>query len=199
MKAIEKNKTWQLIDPPPGCRSISLKWVYKVKQDELGTIVKHKACLVARGFIQREGIDFEEVFAPVARMESVRLLLALAAAKDWHAHHLDVKSSFLNGELAETVFVRQPLGFTIKGAEHRVLRLHKALYGLRQAPRAWNAKLNATLGELGFQRCATEHTLYTRRWGKEELVVGMYVDDLIITGARAEDIDNFKREMVACF
>ena len=121
MKAIKENETWQLIDPPPGCRPISLKWVYKVKRDELGAIVKHKARLVARGFVQREGIDFEEVFAPVARMESVRLLLALAAAKDWHIHHLDVKSAFLNGELAEMVFVRQPLGFAIKGAEHRVL------------------------------------------------------------------------------
>ena len=95
--------------------------MYKVKRDELGTIVKYKARLVARGFVQREGIDFEEVFAPVARMELVCLLLALAAAKDWRVHHLDVKLAFLNGELAETVFVRQPLGFSIKGAEHRVL------------------------------------------------------------------------------
>ena len=136
--------------------------MYKVKWDELGAIVKHKACLVARGFVQHEGINFEEVFAPVARMESVRLLLALAAAKDWRVHHLDVKSTFLNGELAEMVFVRQPPGFAINGAEHKVLRLRKALYRLRQAPRAWNAKLDATLGELGITRCATEHALYTR-------------------------------------
>ena len=176
-----------------------MKWVYKVKRDELGAIVKHKARLVARGFVQREGIDFEEVFAPVARMESVRLLLALAAAKDWRVHHLDVKSAFLNGELAETVFVRQPPGFAVKGEEHRVLRLRKALYGLRQAPRAWNAKLDTTLGELGFQRCATEHALYTRRRGKEELVVGVYVDDLIVTGARTEDLNSFKCEMAARF
>ena len=132
-------------------------------------------------------------------MESVRLLLALAAAKDWRVHHMDVKSAFLNGELAETVFVRQPPGFAVKGEEHRVLRLRKALYGLRQAPRAWNAKLDTTLGELGFQRCATEHALYTRRRGKEELVVGVYVDDLIVTGARTEDINSFKREMAARF
>ena len=105
MNAIEENETWQLVDPPPGCRPISLKWVYKVKRDEIGTIVKHKARLVSRGFVQCEGIEFEEVFAPVAHMESVRLLLALVAAKDWRVHHLDVKSAFLNGELAETVFV----------------------------------------------------------------------------------------------
>ena len=98
MKAIEENETWELIDPPLGCHSISLKWVYKVKRDE--------ACLVTRGFVQHKGIAFEEVFAPVARMESVRLLLSLAVAKDWRVHHLDVKSAFLNGKLAETVFVR---------------------------------------------------------------------------------------------
>ena len=109
--------------------------MYKVKRDEIGAIVKHKACLVAQGFVQREGIDFEKVFALVARMEIVRLLLALTAAKDYRVHHLDVKSTFLNCELAETVFVRQPLGFTVKGVEHRVLRLRKALYGLRQDPR----------------------------------------------------------------
>ena len=119
--------------------------MYKVKRDERGAIVKHKARLVARGFVQREGVDFEEVFAPVARMESVRLLLALAAAKDWQVHHLDVKSAFLNGDLAEVVFVKQPPGFVQAGQEQKVLRLRKALYGLRQAPRAWNAKLDATM------------------------------------------------------
>ena len=189
----------QLVNLPPGCHPIGLKWVYKVKQDEHGAIVKHKARLVARGFVQREGIDFKEVFTPVARMESVQLLLALAAAKDWRVHHLDIKLVFLNEELAEMVFVRQPPGFTVKGAEHRVLRLRKALYRLRQAPRVWNAKLDTTLGELGFTRCTTKHALYTWRRGKEELVVGMYVDDLIVTGAHVEDIDSFKREMVARF
>ena len=113
--------------------------------------------------------------------------------------NFDIKSTFLNGELAKTIFIKQASGFVIKGTEHKVLKLRKALYGLRQAPQAWNAKLDATLGELGFTRCATEHTLYTRRRGKEELVVGVYVDDLIVTGARAEDIDSFKREMVAHF
>ena len=137
--------------------------MYKVKRDKHGAIVKQQACLVARGFVQREGIDFVEVFVPVAFMESVRLLLALSAAKDWRIHHLDVKSAFLNGVLAETVFVRQPPSFAIKGVEHRVLQLRKALYGLRQVPRAWNAKLDAMLDELGFTQCTTEHALYMRQ------------------------------------
>ena len=199
MRQIEANRTWDLVDPPAGCRPIGLKWVYKVKKDEHGAVVKHKARLVARGFVQREGIDFEEVFAPVARMESVRLVLAMAAAKDWAVHHLDVKSAFLNGDLTEEVFVKQAPGFIAQGAEHKVLRLRKALYGLRQAPRAWNSKLDATMAELGFTRCATEHALYTRRRGKEELVVRVYVDDLIVTGAREKDIASFKAEMAARF
>ena len=136
MTSIEASDTWRLVERPTRARPIGLKWVYKVKKDEHGAIVKHKARLVARGFVQREGIDFEEVFAPVARMESVRLLLALAAAKDWGVHHLDVKSAFLNGELAEEVYVKQAPGFQVKGEERKVLRLQKALYGLRQAPRA---------------------------------------------------------------
>jgi transposase InsO family protein len=199
MRSIEENSTWELVDPPAGCRPIGLKWVFKVKRDEHGAIVKYKARLVARGFVQREGIDFEEVFAPVARMESVRLLLALAAANGWDVHHLDVKSAFLNGDLAETVYVKQAPGFVKAGAEHKVLRLRKALYGLRQAPRAWNAKLDATLRALGFTRCETEHALYVRRRGKFELIVGVYVDDLIVTGARTADIVDFKRGMANRF
>jgi hypothetical protein len=110
--------------------------VYKLKQNEVGEIIKHKARLVARGFVQQEGIDFDEVFSPVARMESMRLLLALVSQEGWQVHHMDVKSAFLNGDMKEEVYVRQPVGFIIAGQEGKVLRLRKALYGLRQASRA---------------------------------------------------------------
>jgi hypothetical protein len=123
--------------------------LFKLKRDEAGAIVKHKACLVARGFVQWEGIDFDDTFAPVARMESARLLFALAAQEGWRVHHMDVKSAFLNGDLKE-VYVHQPSGFAIPDKEGKVLRLRKALYGLRQAPRAWNAKLDSTLMGMGF-------------------------------------------------
>ena len=149
--------------------------------------------------MQREGINFKEVFAPVARIESVRLLLALAAARGWKVHHLDVKSAFLNGELAEKEYMQQPPGFVIAGEEHRVLRLRKALYGLRQAPRAWNIKLDASLASLGFTKCATEHALYTRRSKGGLVIVGVYVDDLIVTGAEQRDIDAFKEKMKSMF
>jgi hypothetical protein len=103
---VKRNQTWELADLPQGHRAITLKWVYKLKRDEAGEIVKHKARLVARGFVQQEGIDFDEVFAPVACMESVHLLLVLAAQEGWQVHHMDVKSVFLNGDLKEEVYVR---------------------------------------------------------------------------------------------
>jgi hypothetical protein len=156
--------------------------VFKVKHDEHGNIIRHKARLVAQGYIQRAGVDFDEVFAPVARMESVQLMLALAAHQGWEVHHMDVKSAFLNGELKEEVYVTQTPGFVVKGAEKKVLRLRKAMYNLKQAPRAWNAKLDATMLVLGFQRSSSEHGVYTRSSGKSRLIVGVYVNDLIITG-----------------
>jgi hypothetical protein len=133
--------------------------VFKLKRDEVGAIVKHKARLVARGFMQREGINFDDTFAPMARMESVRLF-ALAAQEGWYVHHMDVKSAFLNGDLKEEVYVHQPPGFVIPGKEGKVLRLRKALYGLRQAPREWNAKLDSTLKEMGFGQSPHETAIY---------------------------------------
>jgi hypothetical protein len=134
--SVKWNQTWELADLSQGHRAITLKWVYKLKRNEAGEIIKHKVRLVARGFVQQEGIDFNEVFALVARMESVHLLLTLVAQEGWQVHHIDVKSAFLNGDLKEKVYVRQPAGFIIAGQEGNVLRLRKALYGLRQAPRA---------------------------------------------------------------
>ena len=116
-------------------------------------------------------------------MESERLLLALAVGRSWKVHHLDVKSAFLNGELAEEVYVQQPPEFVIAGEEHRVLHLRKALYGLHQAPRAWNINLDANLASLSYTKYATEHALYTRRSRGGLVIVGVYVDDLIVTGA----------------
>jgi hypothetical protein len=176
-----------------------LKWVFKLKHDEHGDVVKHKARLVAKGYVQRQGVDFEEVFAPVARMESVRVLLILAAHNNWPVHHMDVKSTFLNGDLGEEVYVSQPPGFIKSGEEKRVYRLHKALYGLRQAPRAWNSKLDAVLYDLGFMKCKTEHGLYTRAKNKVRLVVGVYVDDLVILGECDTEVNQFKGEMKRVF
>jgi hypothetical protein len=143
MDAVEKNCTWELDDLPRGHSLITLKWVFKLKRDEAGVIIKHKARLVAQ-------------------MESMLLRFALATQEGWRVHHMDVKSVFLNGDLKEEVYVHQPPGFVIPSKEGKVLRLCKALYGLRQAPRAWNAKLDSTLKGMGFGQSPHEASIYWR-------------------------------------
>ena len=161
--SIIKNKTWSLVDLPAGTKPIGLKWVFKIKRKSDGTITKYKARLVAKGYVQKHGIDFDEVFAPVARIETVRFIIALAATNGWEVHHLDVKTAFLHGELKENVYVTQPEGFVTKGSEEKVYKLHKALYGLRQAPRAWNIKLNEILKKLSFEKCSKEPSVYRKQ------------------------------------
>ena len=198
LKSVEQNRTWELVTLPAGHRPITLKWVFKLRKDERGAVIKHKARLVVRGFVQQEGIDYDDSFAPVARMESVRVL-ALAAQEGWPVHHMDMKSAFLNGDLKEEVYVRQPPGFAVAGEEDKVYRLHKALYGLCQAPRAWNEKLDATLKEMGFQQSSHEATMYRRSSGRAILLVGAYVDDLIITGTDEKEVAAFKAQMMKAF
>lgn len=199
INAINKNNTWQLVELPSGQKLIGLKWVYKLKRDANGEVVKHKARLVANGYVQKKGIDFEEVFAPVTKLETVRLLLALAAKKGWEVHHMDVKSAFLNDDLEETVYVTQPEGFIVEGKSHMVYKLIKALYGLKQAPRAWYSKLRKCLEKLGFEKCPYEYVVYTRREGDEVLIIAVYVDDILITGIKVSNIVRFKKQMAQKF
>jgi hypothetical protein len=199
LKSIEENGTWHLTELPSNQRPIGLRWVFKLKKDVARNVVKHKARLAVKGYVQRRGVDFEEVFAPVARLESVRVIIAIAAHHGWTIHHMDVKSAFLNGELNEEVYVVQPPGFKQRGLEHKVFRLHKALYGLRQAPRAWNAKLHSTLLKLGLRNSAEESVVYVRGSGSSLLIVGVYVDDLVIVGAQQQEVNSFKAEMQKLF
>lgn len=195
MHSIEANHTWKLTELPAGKKTIGLKWILKLKKDAQGNITKQKARLVAKGYVQEQGVDFDEVYAPVTRLETVRLLLALAAKCEWEVHHLDVKTAFLNGDISEDVYVLKPEGFVKEGKEHMVYKLIKALYGLRQAPRAWYSKLNSYLESLGFKKCSSEHAVYTRKEGEERLVAAVYVDDLLVTGSNVRLIEKFKREM----
>ncbi|CAA7038223.1 unnamed protein product [Microthlaspi erraticum] len=199
IRSIEKNNTWTLMELPHGAKAIGLKWVFKLKRNSDGSINKHKARLVAKGYVQRYGIDFEEVFAPVARLETIRFLIGLAASRGWEIHHLDVKTAFLHGELKEIVYVSQPEGFEVKGSENKVYKLHKALYGLRQAPRAWNNKLNQILMELKFVKCSKEPSVYRKAIGDSLLLIAVYVDDLFVTGTNRRIIDEFKDEMATKF
>ena len=197
--SIEKNQTWVLVDLPAGVKSIGLKWVFKIKRNPDGSVNKYKARLVAKGYVQKHGIDYDEVFAPVARIERIRLIIALAASHGWEVHHLDVKTAFLHGDLKEEVYVSQPEGFEVKGSEEKVYKLSKALYGLKQAPRAWNDKLNQILRELNFTRCSKEPSLYQKKRNKDLLIIAVYVDDLLVTGSNLKMITEFKREISAKF
>lgn len=190
---------WYLRELPKGHKAIGLKWVFKLKRDADGNIVKYKVRLDAKGYVQEHNVDFDEIFAPVTRIETLRILLALAACNSWRVHHLDVKTAFLNGEILEEVYVCQPEGFEKKGRENCVYRLIKALYGLKQAPRAWYAKLNRSLEDLGFVKCPYEHVFCTKKHGDDVLIIGVYVDDLLITGSSIIVIEDFKKRISSIF
>jgi hypothetical protein len=134
---IENNQTWVLVHVPEEKDVISVKWIYKTKQDAKGNVQKHKARLVARGFTQQPGIDFNETFAPVARMDTIRTVLDIVAQYKWSVYQMDVKSTFLNRHLEENMYVEQPQGYEVRGQEDKVYRLKKELYGLKQTPRSW--------------------------------------------------------------
>jgi len=157
--AIEKSKTWELVDLPEGKDAIGVKWVYKTKSNAEGKIDRHKARLVVKGYKQQQGKDYDETFAPVARMETVRTVLSIAAQHKWKIYQMDVKSAFLNGVLKEEVYVEQPPGYEVEGQEHKVCKLKKALYGLKQAPRAWYSRIDAYLIDNGFDKCDGEPTM----------------------------------------
>uniref|UniRef100_A0A2N9IDT2 Reverse transcriptase Ty1/copia-type domain-containing protein n=1 Tax=Fagus sylvatica TaxID=28930 RepID=A0A2N9IDT2_FAGSY len=190
--SIVRNQTF-----PNGREVIGLKWIYKTKFNEDGSIQKHKARLVAKGYAQQPGVDFHETFAPVVRMETIRTVLALAAQMELQVFQLDVKSAFLNGDLEEEVYVEQPKGYVKKGKEDQVYRLRKALYGLKQALRAWNSKIDSYFRQNGFHRSKCEPSLYVKHDGIGDfLVVCLYVDDLIYMGTNMKMVEDFKRSMM---
>ncbi|KAJ4716700.1 Retrovirus-related Pol polyprotein from transposon TNT 1-94 [Melia azedarach] len=168
-------------------------------ENSKGEIERYKARLVAKGYSQRAGIDYDEVFAPVARLETVRLIISLAAQNKWKIHQMDVKSAFLNGVLEEVVYIQQPTGFEVKGQEDKVLKLRKALYGLKQAPRAWNSRIDKYFQKNGFTKCPYEHALYIKIKDEDILIVCLYVDDLIFTGSNPSLFDDFKNTMTKEF
>ncbi|GJS18702.1 retrovirus-related pol polyprotein from transposon TNT 1-94 [Tanacetum coccineum] len=169
----------ELVPRPEGKNVIALKWLWKNKCDAENIVVRNKTRLVAKGYKQEEGIDFEESFAPVARLEAVRMFIAYAAHKNITIFQMDVKTAFLNGPLKEEVYVSQPEGFIDPEFPDHVYRLKKALYGLKQAPRAWYDKLSSFLIEHGFTKGIIDPTLFTRRHGEDILLVQVYVDDII--------------------
>ncbi|KAI3729850.1 hypothetical protein L6452_18521 [Arctium lappa] len=175
---------WDLVDLPKGHRAIGTKWIFKNKRDERGIVIRNKARLVAQGYTQEEGIDYEEVFAPVARIEAIRLFLAYAYFMNFKVYQMDVKSAFLYGSIEEEVYVCQTPGFENPSYPDRVYKLKKALYGLHQAPRAWYDTLSSYLLENGFEKGVIDKTLFIKRKKKDILLVQIYVDDIIFGSTR---------------
>ncbi|KAK1695175.1 hypothetical protein QYE76_011872 [Lolium multiflorum] len=196
----KRNKVWTLVEKPKECRNvIGTKWIFKNKQDEFGNVVRNKARLVAQGFSQVEGIDFGETYAPVARLESIRILLAYASHHNFKLQQMDVKSAFLNGPLHEEVYVKQPPGFEDLNFPNHVYKLDKALYGLKQAPRAWYEHLKELLVDRGFDVGLIDPTLFTKRVNGELFVCQLYVDDIIFGSTNQAFNDEFSKLMTDRF
>jgi len=174
-----RNDVWTLVPHPAEHNNIGTKWIFKNKTDEHGTMVRNKARLVTQGYTQIEGIDLDETFAPVARLESIRILLSITCHLGFKLYQMDVKSAFLNGILQEEVYVEQPKGFQDPHHPHHVYKLKKTLYGLKQAPRAWYERLTTYLLAKGFTRGQADRTLFIRQQGTHKLIAQIYVDDII--------------------
>jgi transposase InsO family protein len=199
MSMIQKNQTWELVDKPGDRKIIGVKWVFRTKLNADCSINKYKARLVVKGYAQIFGVDYSDTFAPVSRLDTIRLILAVAAQKGWKVFQLDVKSAFLNGVLEEEIYVEQPEGFVVQGEEDKVYLLKKALYGLKQAPRAWYSKINDHLLSIGFVKSLSESTLYVKHKGNNILIISLYVDDLLVTGDDTRLVEEFKQEMMQVF
>jgi hypothetical protein len=197
LEAHKKNHTWDLVEREPNMNVIQAKWVYKIKVNEKGEISKFKSRLVGRGDMQSEGVDYKETFAPVARMNSIRLTLAMGAILDLEIHSMDVVTAYLNGDLEEEIYMVQPPGFREDG-DNRVCRLRKGLYGLKQAGRVWHKCLLDYLKSIGFTPLAADSCIYLRvdgEDGKDVTILDVSTDDLIIMGNNMDLVNVFKTEM----
>jgi hypothetical protein len=199
MASILQNDTWEVVQKPPGANVIDVKWVYKVKYSTSGQVQRFKARLVAKGYKQEEGIDYDEVFAPVSKYTSIRALLALVAAEDLDLELLDIKTAFLNGTLQEEVYINHPPGYP-QGPPGTVLKLKKTLYGLKQAPRAWHQRLNEELNRIGFTASVADPGLYvyTKDSGSTAHIM-VYVDDLLIASSDKKLIGHIKQQLMTAF
>lgn len=193
LSALAKNDTWSLVTLPSNRKTISARWTFKIKRDVTGEIARYKARLVAKGFQQRPGIDYNETFSPVVRYESVRVLLALAASRDYEIGQFDIKTAFLNGDLDEEIYMKIPEG--VSAAEGLVCKLNKSLYGLKQSPRQWNKKFDEFLRAYDFRQSSADHCIYSGHYGESEILLALYVDDGLVMSNSKTTIDIVLREL----
>ena len=195
--AMEDNKTFSLVRLPAGKRAVGCRWVFTMKDGPNGEFAK--ARLVAQGFSQREGIDYNETFSPVIRYDSVRVLLAVAASRQFKVHQMDVTTAFLHGDIDAEIYMKQPPGFEDAKKADYVWKLHKSIYGLKQSPLCWYNKMLTALEHFGFQKASAEHGVFYLSNQKGDCMLGLYVDDLIIAGSTMDAIDNVKKYLATQF
>lgn len=194
MTSLQKNGTWSLTKLPEGKKALQNRWVYRLKEESDGSR-RYKARLVVKGFQQKQGIDFTEIFSPVVKMTTIRVILSIVAAENLHLEQLDVKTAFLHGDLEEEIYMTQPEGFEVPGTKNLVCKLHKSLYGLKQAPRQWYKKFNEFMSNSGFNRCDMDHCCYVKKFADSYVILALYVDDMLIAGSNMTEINRLKQQM----
>lgn len=199
MNALLKYNTWVLSPLPEGKKIVGCKWVFSIKHKADGTVERYKARLVAKGYTQTYGVDYQETFSPVAKLNTVRVLLSVAVNLDWPLYQLDVRNAFLHGNLEEEVYMDIPPGYTESSKSNMVCKLQKALYGLKQSPRAWFGRFNQAMKKYGFSQSNSDHTLFLKHQNRKVTALLIYVDDMIITGNDPEEITRLQEKLATEF
>ncbi|KAM1216803.1 hypothetical protein ACFX2J_013044 [Malus domestica] len=182
MDSMYQNQVWTLVDPPEGIVPVGNKWVFKRKIGIDGNVETYKASLVAKGYRQTEGIDYEENFSPVAMIKSIRILLAIAPYHDYEIWQMDVKTAFLNGYLEEELYMTQPEGFMFKSEKTKVCKLQMSIYGLKQASKSWNIRFDTEIKTFGFTQNEDDNCVYQKVVGEVVVFLVLYVDDILLFG-----------------
>ena len=199
MESMYENQVWTLVDPPEGVKPIGCKWVFKKKTDMDGNVITFKGRLVAKGFKQIHGIDYDETFSPVAMLKSIRILFAIAAHYDYEIWQMDVKTAFLNGKLLEDVYMTQPEGFVTPENANKVCKLQRSIYGLKQASRSWNLRFDDAIKEFGFIKNEDEPCVYKKVSGSAIVFLVLYVDDILLIGNDIPELQSVKTWLGKCF
>lgn len=200
LQSLKDNNTWMLVDLPADKKPIQCKWIFKIKKDSDGKVIKYKARLVAKGFTQVRGTDYSETYSPVVRSSTLRLLFSLAAEKDWFIDQWDVTTAFLYGKIKEDIYMLQPKGAIVPGKETKVCKLQRSLYGLKQASNAWFNELDREMLGLGFKQSKIEPCLYQKQLeGNATLVVVIYVDDIFVFGNSVVEKQKLKTALLKKF